>query len=190
MKNLGIVLMAAAFICSSGFLKKGEDGSYSVDTSGIEKKANEAAAAASAKADEVTKQAETLSTKAVEKIKEQAAKLSVSKEEVLADLQKPLKDIQAKVATMDPAKLTAYLGQYSSVFADTQSKVTAYSQQVKDLKWYEKFSTKSKELKTQLSEYSNQFSGLKEKAGVYLEKLKGYGLDPAALGIDLSAYGL
>lgn len=190
MKKFGIVLMAAAFVCSSGFLKKSEDGSYSVDTSGIEKQANDVAVAASAKADEMTKQAEDLSAKAIEKIKEQAAKLTVSKEEVLADLQKPLEDIKTKAAAMDPAKLTAYLGQYSAVFADAQAKVTEYTQQVKDLKWTQKFSAKGKELKSQLSKYSDQFNGLKEQAGVYLEKLKGYGLDPAALGIDLSAYGL
>ncbi|MDZ8118363.1 hypothetical protein [Pontiella agarivorans] len=190
MKTFGLALMAAAFVCSSGFLKKSEDGSYAVDTSGIEKKADEVAAAASAKAEEMTGQAENLSAKAIEKIKEQAAKLGVSKEEVLADLQKPLEEIKTKVAAMDPAKLTAYLGQYASVFADAQTNVTEYTQQVKDLNWIQKFTTKGKELKTQLEQYTTQFNGLKEQAGVYLEKLKGYGLDPAALGIDLSAYGL
>ncbi len=190
MKNLGIILMATAFICSSGFLKKGEDGSLSVDTSSLEKKADEATAAANGKIEQVTQAAGELSANALDKIKAEAAKLNVSKEEVLADLGKPLADIKAKVADMDPVKLTAYLSQYTTVVQDAQAKVTEYTQQVKDLKWTQKFTKKGKELKTQLEQYSTQFSSLKEQAGVYIATLKGYGLDPAALGIDLSAYGL
>lgn len=190
MKKIGMILTAAAFVCSSGFFNKSEDGSYSIDTSGIEKQANDAAAAASAKADEVSKQAGEYSAKAIETIKAQAAKLDISKDEIIADLAKPLDEIKTKAAGMDPAKLTAYLGQYSSILTDTQAKVAAYTQQVKDLKWTQKMSAKGKELKAQLETYTNKFNGLKEQAEVYLTSLKGLGLDPAALGIDLSAYGL
>lgn len=190
MKKFGLLLMATAFICSSGFFKKSEDGSYAVDTSAVEKQANDAAAAAAAKADELSKQAGDMSAKALEKIKSEAAKLKVSKEEILADLAKPLDDIMTKVSTMDPVKLTAYLNQYSNVFTDTKQKVADYSRQVKDLKWTQKFSKKGKELKSQLAQYNKQFSGLKEQCSVYLDKLESFGFDPAALGIDLSAYGL
>jgi predicted nucleic acid-binding Zn-ribbon protein len=190
MKKAGMILIAAAFVCSSGFFKKSEDGSYSLDTEAAEKKASEASAAASAEVDKASKAAEEAANQAIEKIKAEAAKINVSKEEIMADLEKPLDDIKTKVSAMDPAKLTAYLNQYNTVFEDTQAKVADYTKQVKDLKFTEKFSKKGKELKAQLETYSNQFNGLKEQATVYLDKLKGYGLDPAALGIDLSAYGL
>ncbi len=190
MKNIGIILTAAAFICSSGFLNKDKDGNYSVDTSGIEQKANDAAAAANAQIDDATKQAEAYSAKAIEKIKTEASKIKVSKEEIITDLAKPMDDIKTKIAAMDPVKLTAYISQFSSVLGETQTKVSEYTQQVKDLKFTEKFGAKAKELKTKLGTYTNQLSGLKEQAGLYMNTLKGFGLDPAALGIDLSAYGL
>ena len=190
MKKAGIILITTAFVCSSGFLKKDKDGNYGVDTSGIEKQANDAAAAASAEVDKAAKSAEEMQAKAVEKIKAEAAKINVSKDEIMADLAKPMDDIKTKVAAMDPEKLTAYLNQYGAVFADTQTKVTEYTQQVKDLKFTEKFSAKGKELKAQLSQYTDQFNGLKEQAEVYMSSLQGLGFDPAMLGIDLSPYGL
>ena len=190
MKKVGLILMTTAFICGSGFFKKSEDGSYSVDTSAVEKQANDAAAAASTKADELSKQAGDMSAAAIEKIKEQAAKFTVPKDEVVADLSKSMDDIKAKVAAMDPVKLTAYLNQYTTVFSETKAKVAKYAQEVKDLKWTQKWSKKGKELKSQLTQYNKQFSGLKEQCTLYLDKLESYGFDPAALGIDLSAYGL
>lgn len=190
MKNIGIMLTAAAFVCCSGFLNKDKDGNYSVDTSGIEQQANDAAAAANTEIDKAAKQAEAYSAKALEKIKTEAAKIKVSKEEIMVDLEKPIEDIKTKVSAMDPAKLTAYLGQYSNVITDAQKQVADYTQQVKDLKWTQTFSKKGKELKTQLEKYTNQFSTLKEQAGLYMNTLKGFGLDPAALGLDLSAFGL
>lgn len=182
--------MAAAFVCSSGFFNKDENGSYSLDTSGIEKKAGDAAASAALKADEVKNQAGEYSAQAIENIKAEAAKINVSKDEIIADLAKPLEDIKTKAAAMDPAKLTAYLGKYSTVLSDTQAKVTKFTQKVKDLKLTEQISEKGKKYKAKLEQYTTQFNGLKEQAEVYLTALKGLGLDPAALGIDLSAYGL
>lgn len=190
MKKAGIVLMAAAFVCSSGFLKKGENGDYALDTSNIEMQAADAVNTASAKAEEASQKAGELSAMAIEKIKAEAAKLNISAADITADLAKPLEEIKTKVAAMDPAKLTAYLGQYSSLFEDTQAKVASYTQQVKDLKWTQKFTAKGREVKAQLAQYTDQLNGLKEQAAMYLTTLKGYGLDPAALGIDLSAYGL
>jgi cell division septum initiation protein DivIVA len=190
MKKFGILLIATAFVCSSGFFKKGKDGSYSVDTAAAEKKANEVAAQASAEADKMTQQASTMSEVADIKIKEAAAKMNVPKEEILADLEKPLADIKTKVEAMDPVKLTAYLNQYNNVLTDSQAKVSDYTQQVKDLKFTQKFSKKGKEAKAQLEKYTGQYSGLKEQGSVYLSKLTSFGFDPAMLGIDLSAYGL
>ncbi len=190
MKKLGLLMIATAFVFGSGFLKKGEDGSFSLDTAAAEKQANEAAATASAEVDKIAGQAGAMTDAAIAKIKEAAAKIDVPKEEILADLGKSFDDIKAKAAAMDPAKLTAYLSRYGAVFQDTQAKVADYAQQVKDLKWTQKFGAKGKELKSTLAKYNDQFAGLKDQATVYLDALKGYGLDPAAFGLDLSAYGL
>jgi predicted nucleic acid-binding Zn-ribbon protein len=190
MKKIGFIIMATAFICGSGFFKKSEDGSYSVDTSAVEKQAADAAASASAQADKLTAKASDMATGATEQIKEAAAKYKVSKEEIMADLSKPLDQIKTKLASMDAIKLTSYLSEYSSVLSDTKQKVADYTQQVKDLKWTQKWSAKAKELKTQVSQYNNQYTGLKEQCSLYVDKLKAFGFDPSSLGIDLSAYGL
>jgi hypothetical protein len=152
MKKLSILILAGAFVFGSGFFKKGEDGSYSVDTSGIEKKASDAAAAASTKADDLSKQAEEISAKAIEKIKTEAAKINV--------------------------------------LSNTKTKMADYTQQAKNLNFFQKFSTKGKELKAQAEKYTSQFDGLKNQCSVYTEKLTALGITPAALGIDLSEYGL
>ncbi|MDF7807688.1 hypothetical protein P4E94_09590 [Pontiellaceae bacterium B12219] len=190
MKKFGCIIMATAFICSSGFFKKSEDGSYSVDTSAVEKKAADAAASASAQADKLTAAASDMTAGATEQIKEAAAKYKVSKEEIMADLEKPLEQIKTKIASMDAAKLTSYLGEYGSVLSETKQKVADYTQQIKDLSFTQKFGSKAKELKSQLAQYSDQYSGLKEQCSLYMDKLKSFGFDPSSLGIDLSAYGL
>ena len=190
MKKTGLILMAVACICSCGFFKKGKDGSYSIDTSEIDKQASNVTATANAEIDKASKKSEEYKAKTIAKIKAEAEKVAVSKEEVLAELEKPVEDIKTKAAALDPAKLTAYLYQYSHVIADSQAKVADYTQQVKDLKFTQKFSKEGKELKAQLDNYTTQFNDLSEQASVYLNSLKGFGLDPAALGIDLSAYGL
>lgn len=180
MKNrFGITLLAIAFISGSGFLKKNEDGSTSLDTASLTKAAADA-----------TAQTESMSQQAMEKIKAAAAKIEVKPEEILADLAKPAEEIKQKVAGMDAANLMAYVNQYSNVFKDTQGQITDYAEQVKSLKFTEAFSAKGKELKSQLSTYTDQLSGLKEQCSHYVTALKGYGIDPAAFGMDLSAYGL
>lgn len=190
MKKLGLIIVTTAFVCGSGFFNKGEDGSYSVDTSAVEKQASDATAAATAEADKLKKKADGMSEAANIKIKEAAAKINVPKEEIIADLSKSVDEIKTKVSAMDPVKLTAYLYQYKNVLAESQEKITDYTQQVKDLKFTQKFSAKAKELKAQLAQYTDQYSSLKEQCSVYMDKLNSFGFDPAALGIDLSAYGL
>jgi uncharacterized coiled-coil DUF342 family protein len=190
MKKIGLIIMATAFVCGSGFFKKSEDGSYSVDTSAIEKQASNATASATAQASKLTAAASDMTAGATEQIKEAAAKYNVSKEEIMADLSKPLDEIKTKLASMDAIKLTSYITEYSSVLSETKQKVADYTEQVKDLKWTEKWSAKAKELKAKVTQYSDQYSGLKEQCSLYMDKLKSFGFDPSSLGIDLSAYGL
>ncbi len=188
MKKLGLLLLTAAFVLGSGFLKKNEDGSY--DTDALKKQASESSAQASAEADKIAQQAGEMSDKAIKKVKKAAASMDIKKEEILADLDKSIAEIKQKVSGMDTAKLVAYANKYTELFSDTQTQVTDYTAKLKELKWTEKMGSKGKELKGKLKEYQAQYSGLKEQCTVYLDKLKAYGVDPAAFGIDLSAYGL
>jgi uncharacterized coiled-coil DUF342 family protein len=181
---------AAAVLFCTGFFKKDKDGNIGVDTSGIEKQANDATAKASAEMDKAKKQADTVRANAAEKAKKAAESITVKKEEIIADLDKNIDEIKTKVAGMDTAKLIAYANTYGDVFADTQNKINEYTAQVKDLKFKEKFSAKGKELKNQLSTYKGRFDGLKEQCKLYTDKLESYGMDLSAYGLDLSAYGL
>ncbi len=180
--------MAAAFVLGSGFFKKNEDGSY--DTDAMKKQASEVTAQATAEADKISKQADEMSEKAVKKAKKTVASMDVKKEEILADLNKSLAEIKQKVSGMDTAKLVAYANKYTEVFADNKDQIADYTAKLKDLKWTEKMGSKGKELKEQLEGYQAQYEGLKGQCTVYMNKLKSYGIDPAAFGIDLSAYGL
>lgn len=183
MKRIGLLIVAAAFVFSSGFLKKNADGTFSADTAALEKKANELAAQASEKGGQVAKDA-------MEKMKKAAAKYTVNEDEIMGDLSKGADAIKQKVAAMDPAKLIAYLSKYKDVLKGSMQNVTETNQQVSELNWMQKFSKKGKELKAQTSKYKEQFNGLKEQAKIYVEKLESYGISFADLGIDLSAYGL
>jgi hypothetical protein len=174
-----VFIAVVAFVVGSGFLKQNADGTTSLDTSGLAKAAADA-----------TGQAETMTADAVAKAKKAAESITVKKEEILADLDKPLEEIKQKVAGMDAARLVAYAGKYGEVFADSQAKIADYTDQLKALKWTEKLGEKGKEIKGQLATYTDQFAGLKQQAGLYMDKIKATGIDPAAYGIDLSAYGL
>ena len=165
MKKLGLVLMTAAFVLGSGFLKKNEDGSYSADTA------------------ELSKQADAVAKDASSKTKEAAAAITVKTDEIMADCNKSVEDMKQKLATMKKDHLLAYTEKYKTLLAGKTDEINAVKQQIKNLKWTEKFGAKSKELKGQLSEYKGQYDALKEKYDLYVGKLKG-------MGVDLSAYGL
>ena len=179
MKKTGFILIATAFLLGSGFLKKNEDGSYAADTASLTKAA-----------DEMKEEAGAASAKAIEAAKKKAASMKIPSEEIIADLSKTAEQLKEKVAGMDSATVMAYMGQYSTVLAETQAKITDLTAQVKELNFKDKFTAKGKELKNQLATVTDQFSGLKEQCNVYMEKLQSYGIDPAAFGVDLSAYGL
>jgi len=190
MKKIGLVLVTAAFVFSCGFFGKNKDGSVSTDVSSLTKKADEMGAQAKAEMDKVSQEAGELSAKAMEAAKKKAASMKISSEEIIGDLDKTVDQLKQKVSGMDSATVMAYVSQYSTVFSDTQNKISELTGQVKNLKWTEKLGSKGKELKGQLATYTDQFKALKNQCTVYVDKFKSYGVDPAALGIDLSAYGL
>ena len=179
MKKSALILCTAAFVFSCGFLGQQEDGSVSVDTSGL-----------AGHSEELAKQADVMSAKAIEKAVKAAESVKVTREEILDDLTKPIDAIKQKAAGMDPAQLIAYLNQYSTVLGDTQQQITDYTAQLKELKWTQQLGSKGKELKKQISMYTDQLKGLTEQCIFYIDKLESYGIDLQACGIDLSAFGL
>ena len=190
MKKTSILILSVAFVCGSGFFKKDKDGNYAVDTASIEKQAGDVKAQAAVEADKLAKKAEASAAKMQEQVKKAAEKYNVKEEEILADLGKSTAELKTKVANMDKAKVVAYLSKYKDVFAGTEGKIAEYKEQVKNLKWTQKYSAKGKELKSSLNQYNNQFKGLKTQASVYVDQLEGYGINLADYGVDLSKYGL
>ena len=128
MKKMISIAFAAAFVFSSGFLGQNEDGSLSVDTAGL------------------NEQASAMTDKAIAKAVKAAESINVSKDEILGDLGKSMEAIKQKVGEMDPARLIAYLNQYSSVLSDTQAQVADYTAQIKDLKPSDLISARSSDV--------------------------------------------
>lgn len=188
MKRFGIILIASAFVFSSGFFKKSEDGSYSIDTTSIEKKTTDAIETKATA--EAEKMAATSTSEMVAAAKKAVAQYDITDEEILADLAKTKDEIVAKVAAMDKTKLIAYLSKYKEVFAGTEGKMAEYTKQIKNLSITQKYSAKGKELKASMKKYTDQYDSLKTQAAVYVEKLESYGVNLSSYGIDLSKYGL
>lgn len=183
MKKLGLLIVAAAFVFGSGFLKKNADGSTSLDTASLQKQADDATAKAQAEMDKAAKQAEAAKQKAIAETKKAAEKINVKAEDIKADLAMSVDQIKAKIDTFKEDQLLAYAEKYKAIYADKKAQVAEYTQKVKDLKWTEKWGKKGRELKSQLKGYKGQLGTLAEQYTIYADKLK-------AMGIDLSAFGL
>jgi hypothetical protein len=142
-------------------------------------KAESVAAQATEKMAAVTAQAQAVAQK-VEALK---SAIAIKPDEVLAELNQPVAEIQTKVASLEQPELLAYVSTYKDVLLEKKEQLAGLTSQLKSLSMSEMLGTKGNEIKTQLSQYTSQLSGLKERYSVYLDKLK-------ALGVDLSAFGL
>jgi len=183
MKKLGLLILATAFVFGTGFLKKNEDGSTSLDTASLQKQADKATAKAQDEMEKAATQAEAAKQKAIEETKKAVEKINVKAEDIKADLAMSADQIKAKIDTFKEDQLLAYAEKYKAMFAEKKAQVADYTQKVKDLKWTEKWSKKGRELKSQLKEYKGQLGTLGEQYQVYADKLK-------AMDIDLSSFGL
>jgi len=125
-----------------------------------------------------------------EKVAEATAKaeaavsaLTVKAEDVMDDLNQSVEEIKQKVAGFDKTQVLAYVDQYKSVLLEKKEQVADLTSQLKGLSMTEMVGDKAKVLKDQIAQYSGEFSGLKERYSVYLQKLEEF-------GVDLSAYAL
>lgn len=139
---------------------------------------------------DLTQKAEALTEQATEKltaVTDQAQSViknfTVSKEEVLAEINLPIADLKTKVETLAQPELLAYANTYKDVLLEKKDQLASLTSQLKGLPMSELLGAKGKAIKNQISQYTSQFTGLKERYDVYLDKLK-------SLGVDLSAFGI
>jgi hypothetical protein len=161
MKQIIFYALLAAVVTSTGCKRK-DDGSTELMSAG-----------------EVAEKTQEVAVKTAEK----AAEVTAKAEDVMADLNKSVEEIKQQVAGFDKAQVIAYADQYKDIILEKKDQVTALTEQVKGLSMTEALGEKGKEIKGQISQYTEQVNGLKERYSVYLNALKG-------LGVDLSAYGL
>lgn len=117
------------------------------------------------------------------KTTEKAAEVTAKAEDVMADLNKSVEQIKQQVAEFDKGQVIAYADKYKDILLEKKDQVTALTEKVKGLSVTEALGEKGKEIKEQIAQYTEQLNGLKERYSVYLDALKGF-------GVDLSAYGL
>jgi prophage DNA circulation protein len=160
--------LATAMVLSAG-CKKNEEGKTEVMT--VEEVV-EQTAVVTEKAEEVTQQAA-----------EAVSAFTVKAEDVMSDLNQSVQEIKTKVANFDKTQVLAYANEYKTVILEKKDELSALTTKLKGLSMTEMVGEKGKVLKGQLAQYSDQLGALKDRYGIYLDKLKEY-------GVDLSAYGL
>ena len=171
--NKLVICMLAAVLAAGAGCKRNENGSTEVMSSDeMVEATQQTTEKATAKTEAMTKQA----TEAVENF-------AVTAEDVMNDLNQSVEHVQQKVAAFDKTEMLAYADKYKDVIADVKNQVAQLTDQVQNLSITEAMGEKGKLLKAELSKYTGQLTGLKDRYGVYLEGLK-------AFGVDLSAYTL
>ncbi len=145
----------------------------------VAEKTPKATAVVEEKPAEVTKKPETITPPKATAI----SSLSVKTENVMDDLNQSVEEIKQKVAHFDKAQTLAYANKYKDVLLEKKAQVIAVVDKINGLSLTDAMGEKGKILKTQLAQYTDQLNALKTRYSVYLDTLKG-------LGVDLSTYGL
>lgn len=135
------------------------------------------------KAESVTEQAKTTAADITEKAQSAIKNFTASKADVLTELNQPVADLKAKVETLAQPELLAYADTYKDVLLEKKDQLAGLTSKLKGLPMGDVFGEKGKAIKDQISQYTTQFKGLKERYGIYLNKLK-------SLGVDLSKFGI
>ena len=195
MKQVVISVLTAGVILSAGCSKKEEPAPPEVApkttiaeqaqtaSKDMTQKAEAVTAQAAEKIAGVTEQAKTATQEVAQKIEAVKSALTVKPDQVMAELNQPVANIKAKVAALGQPELMAYANTYKDVLLEKKAQFTGLTDQLKALPMGDMLGAKGKAIKDQLSQYTSQLSGLKERYSVYLDKLK-------SLGVDLSSFGL
>lgn len=180
MKQIVFYAFAACLILEVGCTKKNEDGTTEVmSTEEVSVKTQETAIKATEETIKVTEKAE----EATKQVTAVVSSLTVETEDVMGDLNQSVKEVKQKVAGLDKTQLLAYANTYKDVILEKKEQLTGLSKKISGLSMSEILGEKGKLLKNQLTQYTEQLTGLKDRYSIYLDKLKEFGM-------DLSAYGL
>ena len=172
MKKILFMALAAGLLSGAG-CKKQEDGSTTMMSSEeMVEKTQAAAVQTTEKAAEATAKAEAA-----------VSALTVKAEDVMGDLNQSVEEIKEKVAGFDKTQVLAYVDQYKAVLLEKKDQLADLTGQLKSLPVTEMMGQKATALKSQISQYGDEFLGLKERYSVYLQKLEEF-------GVDLSSYTL
>lgn len=183
MKQIVFYAIAAGLLLGAG-CKRSEDGSTEMMSSEeIAEQSRDVAVQTTEKAAEVTAKAEEVTKEVTQKTEAAVAALNVQAEDVMADLNQSVEQVKEKVAAFDKTQLIAYVDQYKNVLLEKKDQIADLTEQLKGLSMSEMMGEKSKQIKDQMSKYTNEFTALKERYTVYLDQLETF-------GVDLSAYGL
>lgn len=194
MKQVVFYAVAAGLFFNTGCSKQEEPVEVPATETTLTEQAQTVAKDLTQKAVDAKDQAAEKATAAVEKTKIAAQGLSqkaqtlmkeltVNKDDVMAELDQPVDAIKAKVADLGQPALMAYAGTYKDVLLEKKDQLAGLTSQLKALPMGDMFGEKGKAIKDQVSQYTSQLSGLKDRYSVYLDKLK-------ALGVDLSSFGI
>lgn len=183
MKQVVFHALAAGLILGAGCSKKEDPAPAPVQTAPKETSATQAApmtfAQMSEKATAVAAKAQAVTKEASRTMNA----LTVTPEQVLAELDQPVADIKAKAAGYGQPELLATVNAYKDMILAKKDQLAGLSTQLKGLGMTDMLGEKGAAIKNQLTQYTSQLAGLKERYGVYLDMLKKF-------GVDLSSFGL
>ena len=131
----------------------------------------------------VTAQAQAITKEVSQKTQDAVKALTVKPEAVMAELNQPVTDIKAKAANYGKPELLAYANAYKDIIVAKKDQLAGLSTQLKRLGMADILGEKGIAIKDQLTQYTSQLAGLKERYEVYLDMLKKF-------GVDLSSFGL
>ena len=181
MKQVVFCVLAAGLVLSAGCSKKEEKPSAPAVSAGKPAMPT-TVAQATGKVAAVTAQAQAVTKEVAQKVEAVKSTLTVKPDQVIAELNQPVADIKTKAASLGQPELMAYANAYKDVIVANKDKLASLTSQLKSLPMSDML-VKGKAIKDQLSQYTAQLAGLKERYGVYLDMLK-------KLGVNLSSFGL
>jgi hypothetical protein len=119
---------------------------------------------------------EETTQKVIQQTKETVQSYTVKAEDILNEMSEPVAAVKEKISTYSQPELLARANQYKTTILDQTEQLTGLTEQLKDLPATALFGEKGKALKDQVSKYTQQLSALKERYGIYIEKLKALGV--------------
>jgi hypothetical protein len=177
MKQVVFYALAAGLILNAGCSKKEEPAPAPVTAKAPLTEQVQAGSKA------LAQKAETATKDVAQKVEAVKSALTVKPEQVMAELNQPVADIKAKVASLGQPELLATATAYKDVILAKKDQLASLASSLKGLPMADMLGAKGAAIKDQLSQYTTQLAGLKERYSVYLDMLK-------KLGVDISSFGL